>query len=52
MGTGLGLTMVRTCMQRHSGSVNPDTSVGKGMTLTLIFPAVGREFTNEICPGK
>jgi len=39
-GTGLGLAMVRTCMQRHSGSVKLETSVGRGTILTLTFPAV------------
>jgi signal transduction histidine kinase len=37
-GTGLGLATVRTCMQRHSGSVTLDTAAGEGATFTLTFP--------------
>ena len=38
-GTGLGLSMVYACMQRHGGSVSVDTAHGKGTTFTLVFPA-------------
>ncbi|HXX66858.1 MAG TPA: hybrid sensor histidine kinase/response regulator [Polyangiaceae bacterium] len=37
-GTGLGLAMVQACMQRHRGSVELDTTPGRGTTVTLRFP--------------
>ncbi|HEY2517438.1 MAG TPA: HAMP domain-containing sensor histidine kinase [Polyangiaceae bacterium] len=37
-GTGLGLAMVYACMQRHGGSVNVDSTLGRGTTFTLWFP--------------
>jgi len=37
-GTGLGLAMVLSCMQRHGGSVSLDTTPGKGSTFKLSIP--------------
>lgn len=37
-GTGLGLAMVQVCMERHGGSVELDTTPGKGTAITLRFP--------------
>ncbi|MBK7828678.1 HAMP domain-containing sensor histidine kinase [Nannocystis sp.] len=37
-GTGLGLAMVASCMQRHQGSVTVDTAPGKGTRFRLSFP--------------
>ena len=37
-GTGLGLAMVSSCMQRHHGSVTVDTAPGKGTRFRLSFP--------------
>ncbi len=38
-GSGLGLAMVYACVQRHGGRVELRTSVGKGTTFRLNFPA-------------
>jgi signal transduction histidine kinase len=38
-GTGLGLAMVFSCVQRQGGSVELDTSPGKGARFRLTFPA-------------
>ena len=39
-GTGLGLAMVSSCMQRHQGAVTVDTAPGKGTRFRLLFPAL------------
>lgn len=36
-GTGLGLAMVSSCMQRHQGRVLVDTSPGQGTRFRLLF---------------
>ena len=38
-GTGLGLGIVREIMQRHGGSVEVESRLGRGTTLRLHFPA-------------
>jgi signal transduction histidine kinase len=38
-GTGLGLAMVYGVMQRHEGSIEVATQLGRGTTMRLIFPA-------------
>src|SRR5438046_405947 len=37
-GTGLGLAMVYGIVERHEGSVEIDSAVGRGTTIRLIFP--------------
>ncbi len=37
-GTGLGLTRVLECAHRHGGSVELETTVGRGTTFTLRLP--------------
>ena len=37
-GIGLGLLLVRTAVQRHGGSVEIDSSIGAGCTVTLLLP--------------
>jgi signal transduction histidine kinase len=37
-GTGLGLAMVYGVMERHEGSIDIQSEVGKGTTFRLIFP--------------
>jgi signal transduction histidine kinase len=39
-GTGLGLSLVRSFVQLHGGSVSIDSAPGKGTTVTCIFPTV------------
>jgi signal transduction histidine kinase len=38
-GTGLGLSLVRSFVELHGGSVTLDSAVGRGTTVTCIFPA-------------
>lgn len=37
-GTGLGLAMVYGVMERHAGSIEIQSEVGKGTTFRLVFP--------------
>jgi len=37
-GTGLGLAMVYGMMQRHEGSVEVESTLGKGTCIRLVFP--------------
>lgn len=37
-GIGLGLLLVRTAVQRHGGSVEIDSAVGAGCTVTMLLP--------------
>jgi signal transduction histidine kinase len=37
-GTGLGLSLVRSFVELHGGSVALDSAVGRGTTVTCIFP--------------
>ena len=37
-GTGLGLSLVRSFVELHGGTVTLDSAVGRGTTVTCIFP--------------
>ncbi len=37
-GTGVGLTIVKTIMERHAGEIRLDSEPGVGSTFTLLFP--------------
>jgi signal transduction histidine kinase len=37
-GTGLGLSLVRSFVQLHGGAVTIDSEVGRGTTVTCVFP--------------
>jgi signal transduction histidine kinase len=37
-GTGLGLSLVRSFVELHGGTVSIDSAVGRGTTVTCIFP--------------
>jgi signal transduction histidine kinase len=37
-GTGLGLSLVRSFVELHGGSVKLESSVGRGTTVTCVFP--------------
>jgi two-component system phosphate regulon sensor histidine kinase PhoR len=38
-GTGLGLSIVKHLMKAHNGSIDIESQVGKGTTVSLAFPA-------------
>jgi signal transduction histidine kinase len=38
-GSGLGLSIVRAIMDLHGGSISIASRLGKGTTVTLLFPA-------------
>ncbi len=38
IGTGLGLTIVKMCVELHQGEINVETKVGQGTTFTIILP--------------
>jgi signal transduction histidine kinase len=38
-GAGLGLTIARAAMEEHRGSLDIESSPGKGTTITLQFPS-------------
>jgi signal transduction histidine kinase len=38
-GTGLGLSLVRSFVELHGGSVKLESDIGRGTTVTCIFPA-------------
>ncbi|MDZ7780517.1 MAG: PAS domain S-box protein [Gemmatimonadota bacterium] len=37
-GTGLGLPMVRTIVERHGGSIEVESAQGQGTTISLVLP--------------
>lgn len=37
-GTGLGLSLVKSIVNLHGGSVAIDSTIGRGTTVTLVFP--------------
>ena len=37
-GTGLGLSLVRSFVELHGGSVTLDSDIGRGTTVTCVFP--------------
>ncbi len=38
-GTGLGLSLVRSFVELHGGTVTIDSTLGKGTTVTCVFPS-------------
>lgn len=40
-GTGLGLFLVRSAMERHGGALLAESTVGVGSAFTLVLPAAG-----------
>jgi signal transduction histidine kinase len=41
-GTGLGLSLVRSFVHLHGGTVTIDSEIGRGTTVTCMFPAAQR----------
>jgi signal transduction histidine kinase len=42
-GSGLGLPLVRHIMEAHAGSIEVESSPGKGSTFTLVLPVARNE---------
>lgn len=40
-GTGVGLSLVRTLVERHGGQITLDSEVGVGSTFTVYWPTLG-----------
>ncbi len=51
-GTGLGLAMVYGVMQRHEGSIEIESELGKGTTFRLVFPVRKEIATHTEIPGN
>jgi len=49
-GNGLGLNVVQTIVDQHSGKMKVDSKVGEGTTFTVILP-VGREESRRTAHG-
>ena len=45
-GSGLGLSIVRTIVQRNRGNISVTSTVGQGTTFTVVFPAFDTEVDN------
>ncbi|PVB61534.1 PAS-domain containing protein [Labrenzia sp. 011] len=41
-GTGIGLNLTKMIVQKHGGRIHVESEVGKGTTITLSMPVVGR----------
>ena len=46
-GTGLGLSLVRSIVEAHGGSVAVESATGKGTTIALRLPAAAAKYQNE-----
>ena len=46
-GSGLGLSIVRTIVQRNRGEIHVSSKIGQGTTFTVVFPA----FDTEVDPA-
>ena len=42
-GTGLGLLLVKRCVQLHGGSVQVKSQIGEGTTVIVKLPVFGNE---------
>jgi PAS domain S-box-containing protein len=42
-GTGLGLVIVKRCVELHGGQIKVESTVGKGTTVTVRFPVFAKE---------
>ncbi|GAB4385995.1 MAG: hypothetical protein Kow00121_51700 [Elainellaceae cyanobacterium] len=39
-GTGLGLAVVKTCVDLHAGKIQVNSRLGEGTTITVLFPRI------------
>jgi PAS domain S-box-containing protein len=50
-GSGLGLALVRAAVQRHGGTIQLESEVGRGTCVTLWLPATEEQPTRVPIPG-
>ena len=43
-GTGLGLVIVKRCVDLHGGKINVDSELGEGTSVTVRLPIFSQEF--------
>jgi two-component system, OmpR family, sensor kinase len=46
-GSGLGIRIVQTIMEKHAGSMLIESTVGEGTTVTLRLPLQARPVASE-----
>lgn len=42
-GSGLGLSIVKTIIEKHFGKISAASTLGEGTTFTMVFPAIAAE---------
>jgi signal transduction histidine kinase len=51
-GTGLGLVIVKRCVDLHGGKIKVDSKLGEGTSVTLRLPLIGPQSTAADDPAK
>jgi PAS domain S-box-containing protein len=51
-GSGLGLTLARSILTNHFGSIDVKSVQGKGTTVTLFLPAASTKCSSETSPAR
>ena len=47
-GTGIGLNIVKSIVDRHHGMISVESEVGKGSVFTVLLPVAQPEISNEV----